>query len=166
MSEITDSLANARLARGANQKAFDKSGNDCLAQLKSFQKQFHNIFERLERCTVAEMEQKKKSIGSEIQADVDNINDVNGKLQKLIDAFKDGSETDEIVSFIRFTKCDEMFRNAHVLLQAVVNKGHIDISFEPNKAIKENMFSLESFGEVVCKVHDHLFEVVKQFCTM
>ena len=61
---------------------------------------FNDIFDRLERQSVADMESRKTSLGNEIQADVDRIYDVTDKLQTLLDAFKDGGDTNEVLSYI------------------------------------------------------------------
>ena len=129
---------------------------------------FNDVFDRLERQTVADMESRKTSLGNEIQADVDRIDDVTDKLQKSLDAFKDGGDTNKVLSYIGFTKCEKMVSNAQLVLQNIADKEDFKLSFEPFKEITEitENLSLERLGDVICigvekplPGLDHVFEV-------
>jgi len=129
---------------------------------------FNDIFDRLERQSVADMESRKTSLGNEIQADVDRIYDVTNKLQTLLDAFKDGGDTNEVLSYIGFTKCGKVISNAQLVLQNIADKDDFKLSFEAYKEIIENLSSLERLGEIICvgvekplPGLDHVFEVKK-----
>jgi len=141
----------------------DKSEDDCLIQIQSLCKDLHAIVDRLEQNTISEMKSHKTSLGNKIQADVDQIDDVTEKLQKLLGALKDGCDTNEVLSYIGFTKCHDMIFNAQLLLQDIAIKEDYKMSFEPY------MSSLKMFGEVTCEGGekplpgpDHVFEVETQ----
>ena len=169
MSEIQKLLAHERQSRKNNLKVIDKSDDVCLIQIQSLCKDLHAIVDRLEQNTISEMKSRKTSLGNKIQADVDQVDDVTEKLQKLLEAFKDGCDTNEALSYIGFTKCHDMIFNAQLLLQDITNKDDFKMSFEPFKGIKEYMSSLKMLGEVTCEGGkkplpgpDHVFEVETQ----
>ena len=137
MSEIQKLLAHERQSQKNNLKVIDKSGDDCLIQIQSLCKDLHAIVDRLEQNTISEMKSGKTSLGNQIQADVDKIDDVTEKLQKLLEAFKDGCDTNEALSYIGFTKCQEMILNAQHLLQHIAKKTttkcHLSLSKKSKK---------------------------------
>jgi len=140
-------------------KVIDKSEDDCLIQIQSLCKDLHAIVDRLEQNTISEMKSRKTSLGNQIQADVDKIDDVTEKLQKLLGACKDGGDTNEALSYVGFTKCHEMIFNAQLLLQNIANKDDFKMSFEPFKEIKEYLSSLEMLGDVICDGGEKLYQV-------
>jgi len=114
------------------------------------------------------MEKSKTSLRNKIQTDVDQIDDVTEKLKMLTDALKDGSDTNEALSYIGFSKCDEVIFKAQLLLQTIANKDDFKMTFQSFKGITEYISSLEMLGEVVCEGgekplpgSDHVFEVEK-----
>jgi len=168
VSEIRKRLAHERQSRTENDAAVDKSGDKCLSQIQTLRQTFNVIFDRLERHTISEMENKKTSLRNKIQADVDRIDDVTEKLQMFTDVLNDGSDTNEALSYIGFTKCDELIFNAQLLLQTIANKDDLKMTFQPFKGITEYLSSLEMLGEVICEGGekplprpDHVFEVEK-----
>jgi len=169
VSEIRRRLAHERQSRTENDDAVDKSGDKCLSQIQTLRQTFNVIFDRLERHTISEMESRKTSLRNNIQADVDQIDDVTEKLKMLTDALKDGSDTNEALSYIGFSKCDEMVFNVQLLLQTIANKDNFKMTFQPFKGITEYLSSLEMLGEVICEGGekplpgpDHVFEVETQ----
>jgi len=169
VSEIQKLLAYERQSRKNYMDEMDKSGDDCLIQIQSMRKDLNAIFDRLERNTISEMKSRKTSLGNKIQADVDQLDDVTEKVQKLFEAFKDGCDTNEALSYIGFTKCHGMIFNAQLFLQDITKTDDFKVSFEPFKRIKEYMSSLEMLGEVACEGGekllpgpDHVFEVETQ----
>jgi len=168
VSEIRKRLAHERQSKTENDAAVDKSGDKCLSQIQTLRQTFNVIFDRLERHTISEMESRKTSLRNNIQADVDQIDDVTEKLEMLTDALKDGSDTNEALSYIGFSKCDEVIFNAQLLLQTIANKDDFKMTFQSFKGITEYMSSLEMLGEVICEGGekplpgpDHVFEVEK-----
>jgi len=168
VSEIRKRLAHQRQSRTENDDAVDKSGDKCLSQIQTLRQTFNDIFDRLERRTISEMENRKASLKNKIQADVDQIDDVTEKLEMLTDALKDGSDTNEALSYIGFSKCDEVIFKAQLFLQTIANKDDFKMTFQSFKGITEYMSSLEMLGEVICKGGekplpgpDHVFEVEK-----
>jgi len=114
------------------------------------------------------MESRKTSLRNKIQTDFDDIDDVTEKLGVLTDALKDGSDTNEALSYIGFTKCDELIFNAQIFLQTIANKDDFKMTFQSFKGITEYLSSLEMLGEVICEGgekplpgHDHVFKVEK-----
>jgi len=168
VSEVKKRLAHKRQSRTENDAAVDKSGNNCLSQIQTLRKTFKVIFDRLERRTISEMEKSKTSLKNKIKADIDQFEIVTEKLEMLTDALKDGSDTNEALSYIGFTKCDETIFNAYVLLEKIANNDEYKMTFQPFKGISEYLFSLEMLGEVICEGGekplpgpDHVFEVEK-----
>jgi len=168
VSQIRKRLAYERQCRTENDDAVDKSGDDCLSQIQTLRQTFNVIFDRLERSTISEMENRKALLKNKIQADVDQIDDVTEKLEMLTDALKDGSDTNEALSYIGFTKCDEVIFNAQLFLQTITIKDDFKKTFQSFKGITEYLSSLEMLGEVVCEGGekplpgtDHVFEVEK-----
>jgi len=166
--EIRKRLAYQRQSRTESDDAVDKSGDKCISQIQTLRQTFNVIFDRLERRTISEMESRKTSLRNKIQTDVDQIDDVTVKLEMFTDALKDGSNTNEALSYIGFTKCDEVIFNAQLLLQTIANKDDFKITFQSFKGITEYMSSLEMLGEVICEGGekplpgpDHVFEVEK-----
>jgi len=144
-------------------KVIDKSGDDCLIQIQSLCKDLHTIVDHLEQNTISEMKSHKTSLGNQIQADVDKIDDVTEKLQKLLEAFKDGCDTNEALSYIGFTKCQEMILNAQLLLQDIAKKDDYKMSFEPFKEIKENLSLHKMLGKVLWKGGTNLYQALNRF---
>jgi len=168
VSEIRKRLAHERQSRTENDAVVDKSGDKCLSQIRTLRQTFNVIFDRLEGRTIAEVESRKTSLRNKIQADVDQIDDVTEKLKMLTDALKDGSDTNEALSYIGFSKCDEVIFNAQLLLQTIANKDDFKMTFQPFKGITEYLSSIEMLGEVICEGGekplprpDHVFEVEK-----
>jgi len=168
VSEIRKRLAHERQSRTENDAAVDKSGDKCLSQIQTLRQTFNVIFDRLERHTISEMERSKTSLRNNIQADVVQIDDVTEKLKMLTDALKYGSDTNEALSYIGFSKCDEVIFNVQLLLQTIANKDDFKMTFQPFKGLKEYLSSLEMLGEIICKGGekplpgpDHVFEVEK-----
>jgi len=168
MSEIKKCLKNARQSLEDNNKAVEKSGDDCLQQIHTLRQQFNAIFDRLEQRTVAEIEEGNLSLGIKIQAEIDKIDDVTERLQKLSDDWNDGGENNEATSYIGSAKCDDVIWKASVLLQDISKADEYKLSFQPNKVITEILSSLEMLGEVICDggekplpSSDHVFEVEK-----
>jgi len=168
MSEIKKCLKNARESLEDNKKAVKKSGDDCLQQMHIIRQQFNAIFDRLEQRTVSEIEEGNLSLGIKIQAEIDKIDDVTERLQKLSDDWNDGGENNEATSYIGSAKCDDVIWKASVLLQDISKADEYKLSFQPNKVITEILSSLEMFGEVTCDGgekpqprFDHVFEVEK-----
>jgi len=168
VSEIRKRLAHERQSRTENDNAVDKAGDDCLSQIQTLRHTLNVIFDRLERRTISEMESRKTSLKNKIQADVDQIDDVTEQLEMLTDALKEGSDTNDALSYIGFTKCDEVIFNAQLLLQTIANKDDFKMTFQSFKRITEYLSSLEMLGEVVCEGGekplpgpDHVFEVEK-----
>jgi len=168
VSEIRKRLAHERQSRTENDAAVDKSGDKCLSQIQTLRQTFNVIFDRLERHTISEMEKSKTSLRNKIQADVDQIDGVTEKLEMFTDALKDGSDTNEALSYIGFSKCDEVIFNAQLLLQTIANKDDFKITFQSSKGTTEYLSSLEMLGEVICEGGEkplpgpeHVFEVEK-----
>ena len=148
--------------------AVEQSGDDCLQQIKSLRLQLNAIIDRLEQRTISEIEWGKSSIGVKIHADVDKIDDVIERLQRLSDDLNVGGERNEVASYIGFIKCDDMIWNAKVLLQKIQNKNSYKMTLDPNKGITEYLSSLDMLGEVICDGGekplpglDYVFEVEK-----
>jgi len=156
ISEIKKCLKNVRQSLKDNKKAVEKSGDDCLQQIHTLRQQFNAIFDRLEQRTVSEIEDKKSSVGGQIQTDIDRIDDVTERLQKLFDDFNDEGEKNEATSYIGFTKCDDMIWNAKVLLQEFDIKDENKMLFEPYTQIAENLSSFKMLGEVICDGREKL----------
>jgi len=97
------------------------------------------------------MDSKKTSLRNNIQADVDQIDDVTEKLELLTDALIHGSDTNEVLSYIGFSRCDEIIFKAQLLLQTITNKDDVKITFQSFKGITEYLSSLEMLGEVICE---------------
>jgi len=168
VSEIRKRLAHERQSRTENDAIVDKSGDKCLSQIKTVRQTFNIIFDRLERRTISEMEKCKTSLRNKIQTDVDQIDDVTEKLKVLTDALKDESDTNEALSYIGFSKCDEVIFKAQLFLQTIANKDDLKMTFQPFKGITEYLSSLEMLGEVICEGGEkpiprpeHVFEVKK-----
>jgi len=168
VSEIRKRLAHERQSKTENDAAVDKSGYKCLSQIQTLRQTFNVIFDRLERRTISEMERSKTSLRNNIQTDVDQIDDVTEKIKMLTDALKDGSDTNEALSYIGFSKCDEVIFNTQLLLQSIANKDDFKMTFQPFKEKTEYLSSLEMLGEVICEGGvkpllgpDHVFEVEK-----
>jgi len=168
LSEIRKRLAYQRQSRTENDDAVDKSGDKCRSQIQTLRQTFNVIFDRLERRTISEMERSKTLLRNKIQADVDQIDDVTEKFEMLTDALKDGSDTNEALSYIGFSKCDEVIFKAQLLLQTIANKDDFKMTFQSFKGITEYLSSLEMLGEVICEGGekplpgpDHVFEVEK-----
>jgi len=168
VSEIRKRLAHERQSRTENDAAVHKSGDKCRSQIQTLRHTFNVIFDRLERHTISEMERSKSSLRNNIQTDVDQIDDVTEKLKMLTDALKDGSDTNEALSYIGFSKCDYVIFNVQLLLQTIANKDDFKMTFQPFKGITEYLSSLEVLGEVICEGGekplpgpDHVFEVEK-----
>jgi len=168
VSEIRKRLAHERQSRTENDAVVEKSGDDCLSQIQTLRQTLNVIFDRLERHTISEMERSKTSLRNNIQADVGQIDDVTEKLEMLTDALKDGSETNEALSYIGFSKCEEIIFKAQLLLQTIANKDDFKMTFQSFKGTTEYLSSLEMLGEVICEGGekplprpDHVFEVEK-----
>ena len=151
-----------------NKKAVEQSGDDCLQQIKTLRLQLNAIIDRLEQHTISEIKKGKSSIDVKIHADVDKIDNVIEKIQKLSDDLNNVGEQNEATSSVGFTKCDDMIWNAKVLLQEIQNNGSYKMSFEPYKGITEYLSSLEMLGKFICDGGekplpdaDHVFEVEK-----
>ena len=152
ISEIKKDLKNARQSLHDNKKAIEKSGDqECLQQIHTLRQQFNAIFDRLEQRTVSEIENRKSSVEGKIQTDIDRIDDVTERLQKLSDDLKDGGENNEATSYIGFAKCDDEVWKANVLLQDINKKDEYKLSFQPNKSITAFLSSLQMLGEVICE---------------
>jgi len=160
VSEIQKRLAHERQSRKNNLKVIDKSEDDCLIQIQSLCKDLHAIVDRLEQNTISEMKSRRTSLGNKIQADVNKIDKVTEKLQKLLEAFKDGCDTNEALSYIGFTKCQEMILKAQLLLQDIANKDDYKMSFKPFKRIKEDLSSHEMLGRVLWEGGIHLYQAM------
>ena len=78
-----------------NKKAVEQSGDDCLKQLKSLRLQLNAIIDRLEQHTISEIKKGKSSIDVKIHADVDKIDNVIEKIQKLSDDLNNVGEQNE-----------------------------------------------------------------------
>ena len=154
MSEIKKCLENARQSLKDNKEAVEKSGESCLKQIHTLRQQFNAIFDRLEQRTVSEIENRRSSVGGKIQTDIDRIDDVTERLQKLFDDFNDEGEKNEATSYIGFTKCDDTIWNAKVLLQEFNIKDDYNMLFEPYKEIAENLSSFKMLGEVISDIRE------------
>jgi len=130
VSEIRKRLAYQRQSRTESDDAVDKSGDKCISQIQTLRQTFNAIFDRLERRTISEMESRKTSLRNKIQTDVDQIDDVTVKLKMLTDALKDGSDTNEALSYIGFSKCDEVIFNTQLLLQTIAIKDDFKMTFQ------------------------------------
>jgi len=168
VSDIRTRLAHERQSRKKNDDVVNKSGDNCLTQTQTIGRSFNAIFYRLERRTVSEMENSKTLLRNKIQADVDQIDDVTEKLNMLTDALKDGSDTNEALSYIGFSKCDELIFNAQILLEKNAKNDDFKMTFQHFKGVTEYLSSLEMLGEVICEGGekplprpDHVFEVEK-----
>ena len=166
--EIKKHLQNARKSLEDNKKAVDKSGDDCLQQLKSLRDKLNTIIDRLEKQTVTEIEKGKSSVGVKIQTDVDKIDDVTERLQKLSDDLNAAGENNEATSYIGCITVDDVIWKAKVLLQDINNKDNYAMTFKPVTGITEYLSSLEMLGEVICEGGEkplqgpyRLFKVVK-----
>jgi len=151
VSEIKKHLQNARQSLEDNKKAVDKSGDDCLQQLKSLRDKLNTMIDRLEKQTVTEIKKGKSSVGMKIQTDVDKIDDVTERLQKLSDDLNATGENNEATSYIGCIKVDDVIWKANVLLQEINNKDDYKMSFQPFTGITEYVSSLEMLGEVICE---------------
>jgi len=168
VSDIRTRLAHERQSRKKNDDVVNKSGDNCHTQTQTIRRSFNAIFDRLERRTLSEMERRKTLLRNKIQADVDHIDDVTEKLGMLTDALKDGSDTNEALSYIGFTKCDELIYNAQIVLEKIAQNDEYKMTFQPFKGIREYLSSLEMLGEVICEGGkkplpgpDHVFKVEK-----
>ena len=150
ITEIKKCLKNVRQSLKDNQKVVDKSGDVCLQQIYALRQHFNAIFHRLEQRSVSEIENGKSSLDGKIQTDVERIDAVTQRLQKLSDDLNDGSENNEAKSYIGFAKCDDLIWNAKVLLQDIIENDKYKLSFQPNRSITEFLSSLEMLGEVIC----------------
>jgi len=151
VSEIKKHLQNARQSLENNKKAVDKSGDDCLQQLKCFRDKLTAMIDRLEKQTVTEIKKGKSSVCMKIQADVDNIDDVIERLHKLTDDLNAAGENNEATSYIGCIKVDDVIWKAKVLLKEINNKDHYTMSFQHFTGITENLSSLEVLGVVICE---------------
>jgi len=149
VSEIKKHLQNARQSLEDNKKAVDKSGDDCLQQLKSLRDKLNAIIDRLEKQTVTEIEKGRSSVSVMIQADVDRIDDVTERLQKLFIGMTAAGENNEATSYIGYIKYDDLIWKANVLLQEIDNKDDYKMSFQPFTGITEHLSSIELLGEVI-----------------
>jgi len=140
---------NARQSLQDNKKAVEKSGDVCLQQINTLRQQYNAIFDRLEQRTVSEIENGKSSLVGKIQTDVDIIDDVTERLQKLSDELNDGGENNEATSYIGFVKCDDTIWKAKVLLQDVNKNDEYKLSFQPGNGLTEFPSSLEMLGVVI-----------------
>jgi len=155
-----------RQACNEQNKEINKSGDDCLFEIRSLREQFNNILDRLEQRTISEMESRKTLLEIKIQAKFDRIDDIKRRLEMLIDTFKGEGKRNEALSYIGFTKCDEMILSAQILLQSFVSKNDVAMSFEPYSGIVDYLSSLEVLGEFTCDEGettlpgpDHVFKV-------
>ena len=168
VSEIKKHLQNARQSLEDNKNAVDKSGDDCLQQLKSLRDTLNTIIDRLEKRTVTEIEKGKSSVGVKIQTDVDKIDDVIERLQKLSDELNAAGENNEATSYIGCIKVDDVIWKAKVLLHEINSKDNYKMSFQPFTGITEYLSSRDVLGEVICEGGEkplpglyRLFKVVK-----
>ena len=125
VSDIRTRQAHERQTPKKNDDAVNKSGDICLTQIRTIRRSFNAIFDCLERRTVSEKKSSKTLLRNKIQADVDQIDDVTDKLEMLSEALKDGSDTNEALSYIGFSKCDEVIFNAQILLDKIAKTTNI-----------------------------------------
>ena len=117
--------------------------------MHALRQHFNAIFDRLEQRSVSEIENGKSSLDGKMQTDIDRIDDVIERLQKLVKDLNDGGENNEAKSYIGLAKCDDVIWNAKVLLPDINKKKKYKLSFQPNKSITECMSSLEMLGKVI-----------------
>jgi len=133
--------------RQENMKSVSQSGDKSLRQIRTLRQQVNEMFDRLEKKTIHEIDSRKTSLESKINADVDRIAVVTENLQKLLDEIKDKGKSDA-ESYICFKKCDAMVRAANDLVEKVTSHDDYAISFQPYKGILDYLSSLESLGDV------------------
>ena len=118
--------------------------------MHALRQQFNAIFDRLEQRSVFEIENGKSSLEGKMQTDIDRIDDVIERLQKLVKDLNDGGENNEAKSYIGLAKCDDVIWNAKVLLQDINKKKKYKLSFQRNKSITKFLSSLDMWGVVIC----------------
>jgi len=133
--------------RQDNMKSVSKSGEIYLGQIKTLRQQVIEMFDRLEKITILEIDSRKTSLKTKINADVDKMADVTDNLQKLLDEIMDEGKSDA-ESYIGFNKCDAMISTAQELVDKVTSKDDYAITFQPYKGITDYLSSLKTLGDV------------------
>ena len=147
VTQIKKKLSQARTMRQENTKSVSKSGDIFLGQIRTLRQQVIELFDRLEKKTIIEIDSRKTSLETKINADVDKMADVTENLQKLLDEIKDEEKSDA-ESYIGFNKCDAMIGTAQELVEKVTSKDDYAITFQPFKGIMDFLSSLDTLGDV------------------
>jgi len=147
VAQIQQKLLQARTMRQENMKSVSKSGDQFLGQIRTLRQQVIEMFDRLEKITILEIDSHKSSLETQINADVDKMADVTENLQKLLDEIKDEGKSDA-ESYIGFNKCDAMISTAQELVDKVTSKDDYAITFQPYKGITDYLSSLVTLGDV------------------
>ena len=155
VAQIKKKMSQACTMRQENIQSISQSGDTFMTQVQTLRQQVTEIFDRLEKKTILEIDSRKTSLETKINGDVDKMAEVNENLQKLLDEIKDEGKSD-VESYIGLNKCDSMIGTAYDLVEIETPKNHYAITFQPYTGILDYLSSLETLGDVTVV---HVFRV-------
>ena len=131
------------------------SGEKVLGQIQTMRRDVNKAFDDLEAHTVAELDKLKSSQEKQTQDYVGLIRDNLHNVQKRLDEINEDKHKGESSAFIRFKKCEEIFKQVLSTLHTMEMTTEVKLAFQPYTGILDYLSTLTKLGELSCT--DHYF---------
>ncbi|XP_052230959.1 uncharacterized protein LOC127844604 isoform X3 [Dreissena polymorpha] len=143
-----------------NMQSLQVSYNTHLHEIRQTRQKINTIFDKIEKNTIKELDDKMTSLKASLKTDLDNCSKLKNELKQLSDAIHDIVDKGKAdLSFIASKKCLEKSMQSETYLKDNAVQAERLLTFQADIDIEQFVSKLSGLGRIVLSYPDQVFTV-------